>query len=187
MKYDSSLMKGRFMDRSMGNTIADSLQLSLGYAERLLKDVAADRFARFATPGGQTVESNHGAFVMGHLCLYAPRITQQLGRSDLVQSPPERFENIFSKDAKCVDDPDGSIYPPMSEVAEYFTAAYGKALTALCEVDDTVLQKPNPTGGRMSELFPTLGSMHAFYVGGHMMMHLGQMSAWRRMLGLQPA
>ena len=46
---------------------------------------------------------------------------------------------------------------------------------------------PNPSGGRMTELFPTLGSMHAFYTGGHIMMHLGQISAWRRMQGLGAA
>ena len=37
------------------------------------------------------------------------------------------------------------------------------------------------------ELFPTLGSIHGFYAGGHMMMHLGQMSAWRRIEGMKPA
>jgi hypothetical protein len=39
----------------------------------------------------------------------------------------------------------------------------------------------------MTELFPTIGSMQAFYVGGHMTFHLGQVSAWRRMQGLGPA
>jgi hypothetical protein len=39
----------------------------------------------------------------------------------------------------------------------------------------------------MKQLFPTLGSVQTFYCGGHMMMHLGQMSAWRRMEGLGSA
>jgi hypothetical protein len=29
--------------------------------------------------------------------------------------------------------------------------------------------------------------VQTFYCGGHMMMHLGQLSAWRRMLGLGAA
>ena len=62
------------MPRSLGNVIADSLQLSLGYAERLLKNVPADRAGRFAVPGGVVVESNHPAFIYGHLSLYAPKI-----------------------------------------------------------------------------------------------------------------
>jgi len=44
------------MSRSLGNVIADSLQLSMGYGERLLRGVPADRFPRFASPGGVVVE-----------------------------------------------------------------------------------------------------------------------------------
>ena len=62
------------MARSIGNSIADSLQLSLNYADRLLKELPADRFARFASVGGTTVESNHPAFILGHLALYGPRL-----------------------------------------------------------------------------------------------------------------
>lgn len=175
------------MPRTLGNTIADSLQLSLSYAERLLSDVEATQFARFANPGGQTIESNHPAFVLGHLSIYAPRILEQLGRTDLSVSVSEQTATSCSKDAKCSDDKDGSIYPGMEQIVKEFRDGYGNAITALREADDSVLQQPNPAGGRMSELFPTIGSMHAFYVGGHMMMHLGQMSAWRRMQGMSAA
>lgn len=173
------------MSRSLGNTIADSLQLSLGYAERLLKDVSAEQFARFAAPGGQTVESNHAAFVYGHLSLYAPRILEALGKD--APAIPDGFEANFSKDAKCIDDADGKIYPTMDEITTFFFAGYRAVAEALKDADDSVFQKPNPTGGRMTELFPTIGSMHNFYVGGHMMIHMGQVSAWRRMLGLGAA
>ena len=175
------------MNRSLGNVIADSLQLSLGYTDRLLTDLDAATFARFATPGGETIESNHPAFVLGHLCLYAPRIATQLGRDELAVTVSDQMDQTCSKDAKCVDDLDGSIYPAMDEIVETFRSGYANTMTALREVDDEVLQQANPTEGRMSELFPTLGSMHAFYVGGHMMMHLGQLSAWRRMQGMGPA
>lgn len=173
------------MSRSMGLTIADSLQLSLGYGERLLKDVTADQFGRFAAPGGQTVESNHGAFIYGHLSLYAPRIVEALGQSPV--QIPEGFESVFSKDATCVDDADGTVYPAMEQVTAFFLEGYKAALEALKATDDSVFQQPNPAGGRMTDLFPTLGSMHNFYVGGHVMLHMGQMSAWRRMLGLGSA
>ena len=51
------------MSRSIGNVIADSLELCLGYSERLLKDVAPEQFCRFAVVNGKTIESNHPAFV----------------------------------------------------------------------------------------------------------------------------
>ena len=67
------------MARSLGNSIADSLELGVDYAEKLLKDVTADKFARLAAPGGSPIQSNHGAFIYGHLSLYAPQVTMHLG------------------------------------------------------------------------------------------------------------
>ena len=175
------------MSRSIGNIIADSLALSVGYADRLSAGLTPENFARFAAPGGDIIESNHPAFTYGHLSLYAPRIIGQLGRDDLAVAVPDKFETVFSKDARCADDPDGSAYPSMDAVLQLFKSGYANASTALREADDATLQQENPTPGRMTELFPTLGSMHGFYVGGHMMMHLGQLSAWRRMQSLGPA
>lgn len=175
------------MSRSLGNTIADALGLTLGYAERLQSGITAERFARFAAPGGQTVESNHPAFVFGHLSLYPAQIVEHLEGHAAAIKPPEKFGEVFSKDAQCIDDPEGGVYPAMEQVTAAFFDGYRTALEALRAADDAVLQQPNPLEGRMAELFPTLGSMHAFYVGGHAMMHLGQLSAWRRMEGLPPA
>ena len=67
------------MNRSIGNTIGDSLSLSLAYARRMLAGVTPSTFARYAAPGNQVVESNHPAFVYGHLSLYGSRIIEQLG------------------------------------------------------------------------------------------------------------
>ncbi|MBM4023541.1 MAG: DinB family protein [Planctomycetes bacterium] len=173
------------MTRSLGNVIADSLTVSLGYAERLLKGVAADQFARFAAPGGIIVESNHPAFIYGHLSLYAPKVLQQIGHPSPVV--PEHFGLVFSKDATCRDDPDGDLYPPMDEVLGFFREGYRMVTGGLRSCGDEMFAQPNPAEGRMREMFPTIGSVQAFYCGGHMMMHLGQMSGWRRMGGLGAA
>lgn len=175
------------MARSLGNTIADSLQLSLSYGERLLAGIEPDRFARLATPGNVMVGSNHPAFIYGHLSLYSGRIIQEIDRGDLDASVPDDFEQLFGKEQSCLDDPDGSIYPAMDVVVSAYQRSYAQVVTALREVSDGVLQQANPLGGRMTELFPTLGSLHNFYTGGHMMIHFGQLSAWRRMEGLGPA
>lgn len=173
------------MGRSLGNVIADSLQVSLGYAERLLKDVPAERFARFAAPGGVVVASNHPAFIYGHLSLYAPKILQQIGHP--APRVPDYFEPRFSKDATCVDDVDGDLFPARDEVVDFFLEGHRMVMGALRSTGDATFTQPNPAEGRMKELFPTIGSVHTFYCGGHMMMHLGQMSAWRRMEGLGAA
>lgn len=175
------------MSRSIGNTIGDALSLSLTYARRMLVGVTPEQFGRFASPGHQVVESNHPAFVYGHLSLYASRIIEQLGADASTLVPSERFQAAFSKDAQCVDDPTGSVYPTMEEVTAAFFQGYEACLEVLRNTPDEAFQQPNPAGGRMTDLFPTLGSMQAFYAGGHIMFHFGQVSAWRRMQGLGAA
>jgi len=73
----------------------------------------------------------------------------------------------------------------MDAITTFYFDAWNLALEKLREADDEVLQQP--TEGSMAERFPTLGSVLNFYSSGHMMMHLGQMSAWRRMHKLGPS
>ncbi|MGI9473080.1 MAG: DinB family protein [Rubripirellula sp.] len=171
---------------NIGPMIAASAQLGLGYAERLLSDVKADQFARFARIDETVIESNHPAFIYGHLSLYSSRVVEQLGADAADVQPTEAFIAVFSKDAKCVDDPDGSIYPSMDEITERLFAGYRAAIAALNDADDALFVEQNPNEA-MRAKFPTIGAMHGFYVGGHFMLHMGQMSAWRRAVGLGAA
>ena len=61
----------------------------LALADALLKDVPDDRFARFAAPGGATIEANHPAFVYGHLALYPARVFAAAGLDASSVAPPE--------------------------------------------------------------------------------------------------
>lgn len=171
------------MSYSTGNTIADSLQVCLKYAEVLLKDVTAEHFARFATADGKQIDSNHPAFIYGHLSLYAHRIMQDLGQP--MDDAPAEFEANFAKDCVCKDDAEGTL-PSMDTITTHFFDVWNTVATVLRETDDAVFQQPNPSES-MAKRFPTLGSVHNFYASGHNMMHLGQMSAWRRMIGLGSA
>ena len=101
-------------------------------------------------------------------------------------APSDQFNELFSKDAKCQDDPAGSIYPAMDLITSVTLDGYRAAADALDVADDGVFTTENPNEGMRSR-FPTNGSMLAFYVGGHFMLHMGQMSAWRRANGLGPA
>ena len=75
----------------------------------------------------------------------------------------------------------------MDEVLAFYREGYRMVTAGLRSSPDASFTQPNPAEGRMRELFPTIASVQAFYCGGHMMMHLGQMSAWRRMEGLGSA
>ena len=75
----------------------------------------------------------------------------------------------------------------METLTRHFFDGYKHVLSKLPEVDDTVFSKPNPSGGRGAELAPTVGGMVAFLLTGHPMSHLGQVSTWRRCMGLGSA
>lgn len=172
--------------KQIGPLIADSAKLSMAYAKRLLSGIQPETFSRFARVGDTVVQSNHPAFVYGHLSLYSCRIVEQLGQDASAIKPSELYVERFSHTATCVDDPDGTIYPPMEELTEKFLTGHQAAIDALLQAPDEQFLIPNVNESMRSK-FATNGSMHAFYLGGHIMIHMGQVSAWRRMMGLGAA
>lgn len=175
------------MTNTIGNIIADSLSRGIDYAQRLSSGIAADQFARFAIGKDGPIVSNHPAFIFGHLSIYAPRIVEQLGHDANPYKLPADQNDLFGPAATCQDDADGSIYPDMTQIMDRFMQSHQAALQVLRDANDAQFAEVNPAEGRMREMFPTIGSMHAFYCGGHLMMHMGQLSAWRRMQGMPAA
>jgi hypothetical protein len=171
---------------AIGNIIAASTRLGLGYADRLLTDVGGDQFARFATVGDTVVESNHPCFILGHLSLYPSRVVSELGGDASAIEPSDAFVKLFDHNATCADDRDGTLYPSMDEVVSVFRGAHQQAIETLQRSGDELFSPENPNE-KMREKFPTIGAMHGFYLGGHLMVHLGQFSAWRRMMGMGAA
>ncbi len=170
----------------LGEIMACSAKQALSYTEKLLTGLPREKFARFACPASEPIVSNHPSFILGHLSLYAPKILSDVGVTTDGISIPTSFNAVYSKDAKCVDDPDGVIYPAMEEVVETYFESYRIAMERIKNVPNEAYDKPNLNTAAISR-FPTIGSMHAFYLSGHLMLHLGQLSAWRRAAGLPPA
>lgn len=167
----------------IADAILPSARTTRAYAERLLKDVQPAQFARLA----KGVESNHPAWIFGHLSIYPDRVLEMLGRPELAK-PREGFEKIFGAGASAEpmrDDPSGSIYPDMESITAYYFDRTDAVISALAETSDEQLQKPNPNE-RMADRFPTVGAMTDFMLGAHSMMHFGQLSTWRRIMGLGP-
>jgi hypothetical protein len=171
----------------IGEILAAAATPGVLSARRLLSGVTPQNYARLARPGGQVVQSNHAAFVLGHLALYPAKVLARLGRPAGPTACPDAWPALFEAGAECRDDADGKLYPPLDELTGRFFAGYEAAMQAVAAADDAALLAPNPTEGRSRELFPTLGAVVAFYLAGHVMNHLGQLSAWRRCIGLPSA
>jgi len=171
----------------IGAMVADASGVGLRYGKRLVDSIPEERFARMSSPGGQLITANHPAFNMGHLTLYPSRVLEMLGVEATPALPPTHYSGLFSKDAVCVDDDQGHKYPGKLELMEVFYRTYEVALAALRASDDAQLLAPNPVDTPLKNVCPTLGSLLAFYMIGHVTSHLGQLSTWRRMEGMPSA
>ena len=158
-------------------------RMALGLSELLIKDVKPEIFARKPSVGGKVIQANHAAFNFGHLALYPARWLAALGLDGSKLAPPTGFEDLFAAGKECRDDPEGTIYPAMNAVMETFFSSHRAALEVIKGVDDAVFAKPNPREASRERL-PTLGAAMIFYSSSHMMIHLGQVSTWRRCFGL---
>ncbi len=170
----------------LAETIVHGARRTLGYAERMLKDVRPEQFARKAAPGGTPVDSNHPAFVYGHLALYPARIIALTGGDPASVAVSPAWEPLFKNGAACLDDPAGTIYPLMTEIAASFMSGYEAAIAAVRRTGDDRFALAMPDE-RMREFLPTAGAGCLFLLNNHVMVHLGQISAWRRMMGLGAA
>ena len=156
----------------------------LGLARLMLKDVKPSDFARKPAIGGTVVDANHPAFAYGHLATYPAKAMKALGLDPAPAEVPAAYAELFAAGKPCLDDPKGEIYPPMEEITAHFFRSYEALLAAIKDLPDAKLMGPNPGEGRIKEMFPDLAGLMMFFLGSHPMMHLGQVSTWRRCFGL---
>ncbi|MCC6676336.1 MAG: DinB family protein [Phycisphaerales bacterium] len=170
--------------------LASAGRFGRGYAKILLAGIEPGRFARkprFETSAGvKVVDTNHPAFIFGHLSLYPARLFTLLGADAKSVEAPAAWGDLFKAGAACRDDVDGTIYPAMEAITTRFFSAYEAAVEHVKSVPDDVLARVNPNE-QARDRFPTIGVLVNFYLNGHVMMHMGQVSAWRRCVGLPSA
>lgn len=165
-------------------SIVQAGRVPMFLAEQMLKDVKPEIFARKPSFGGQVINANHAAFNFGHLALYPSKWLSLVGLDPAPVAPPAGFEDLFAAGKECRDDPEGTIYPSMQVITDAFFRTHKIALETLSTLDDAVLSKPNPIENRLQQALPTVGALLTFYITVHPMLHLGQVSTWRRCFGL---
>ena len=172
---------------SLGTTLAASARYAANYAVDMAKDVTPAMFARLATSGGKPVQSNHPAWVYGHCAFYFSSIIELTGGTLKPAHRPAGYEDLFKNGSTCLDDPNGTIYPPMAELIAYYNANLNDAVAALTSASDETLNAPHLKDGQPHPYFPTKGALAGFLCCPHPLNHLGQISAWRRFMGLGSA
>jgi len=155
-------------------------------SEKLLTGIHADQFGRLAAPGGMVIQSNHPAWVYGHLAIYPTRVLTLLGGAADAAAAPASFTDLFKDGTKCLDDVSSTIYPRMNEITAAFFKGHEILAKHVAELPDDALLLVHPDEARRVN-FPTLGAHVNFMLNDHIALHLGQVSAWRRMMGLGSA
>jgi hypothetical protein len=171
--------------------IITAARRAFGYAEKVAADIPAEKFARkprFAGHGGEVVvDCNHPAFVYGHLSLYPARLGGFLGFNVAPVVVPTAWMDLFKAGAACLDDPSGTIYPGGVEILTAFSKGYAWLFAEMAGLSDEVLAKPHPDENVRAKFFPTLGAAMVFMTNSHVMVHAGQISTWRRCVGMGSA
>jgi DinB superfamily len=160
------------------------------YAEKLavgIKPEQAGRKPHFEAGGAPVmVDTNHPLFIFGHLALYPARIMKFAGLDGAACAAPAGWDDLFKAGVPCHDDPEGKIYPKWDVVLAQYYKGTDLMIAALEKADDKVLTAPTPDE-KMRERFPLAGAAITFMLNNHVMMHMGQVSVWRRCFGLPSA
>lgn len=143
-----------------------------GYARQLVTDVPDEEFAEQPAPG-----LNHPAWTLGHLIVTADYTLQLLGARP---TAPDGWGTLFNPGT--VPDPNRGAYPSKGELMNAYEAGHGAVNAAAAAADPNQMARPNPSEG-MRARFPTLGDFVGYLLTTHEAGHLGQLSAWRRMMG----
>ncbi|MCG8507933.1 MAG: DinB family protein [Rhodospirillales bacterium] len=148
-------------------------KFSLNYAKLLMKDMPEGRACELAIPN-----AGHPVWLIGHLTIAADGARQLLGHDSAI---PGDYRELFGRGSQPIND--SSKYPPVSELLNEFEDAHERLSDAFEQVTEEQLAGENPNK-RMREWFPTLGDMLIFMMTLHESVHLGQLSWWRRSIGL---
>lgn len=148
-------------------------KMSLGYAQKLMEDLPDEKLAD--QPAGIR---NHAAWQIGHLVSSSAAMMRLFGREPEL---PEGWSELFGMGSKPTDD--RSAYPTKDELMSALRQAHERISEAARSADPALFDRP-PDNPRMAVSFPTVGHIFVFMATMHGGTHLGQLSAWRKAMGL---
>ena len=148
-----------------------NVTLSHNITKTYLGDITDEEMLVRAVPG-----SNHLAWQLGHLVASERSLLEAIGVD--VPDLPEGFVEKHGKENTDSDDP--SEFLSKSEYFELMDQMHQAADAAIDKTDEAGLDVPTPE--KLRSFFPNVGAV-LLMMGGHEMMHSGQIAAIRRKLG----
>jgi hypothetical protein len=146
------------------------------YTRRLVADLRDEQMIAQPVAG---VVMNHPAWILCHLSVYGPVMAACL-RGEPFDDPRTHRFGMGSRPVN-----DLAAYPPRERVIAEHVAGCSAAAEALRAASPARLAEPPPLE-RWKGRFPDIAFLVMHLMVRHPAVHLGQLSAWRRAMGLPP-
>ena len=146
------------------------------YGRRLVADLSDEQMILQPAPEGHAA-SNHPAWVLSHLNVYIPIIASLIKGEEFDDPKPHKF----GMESVPLSDP--AVYAPKKELIDEFSAGHVEVAQLLRDADLPCLENDVKLE-RWKEPFGKVGIALPYLMLLHENMHLGQVSAWRRIQGM---
>lgn len=155
--------------------VLHSFAYSLDFFREQLADVTAHDLV--AQPNGMV---NHPAWVLGHLVFICHLLGSVVGLSEWL---PDDWEKRYGSGSIPVSD--ASLYETKDTLLAMLDNVQQRITAAVEEMADAVLDEPFPDKAYL-DVFPTIRHAFTQVLIAHTAYHIGQVSVWRRSMGLPP-
>lgn len=160
---------------AIDRSVNQNFHFGVGFLKSLLQGIDAGKLADQPLPG-----MNHPLWIVGHLAV-TMEFAGQL--ADVSYKAPEGWGELFGMGSQPVSD--ASKYPSLDELIAELDKSVEVFGSKLASIDAAALAAEMPNE-EFRKMMPTVGDGLVFILNGHVMMHIGQLSAWRRAIGLPP-
>jgi len=160
---------------AIDSTVMHNFHFGVGFLKSLLEGIDDAKMAHQPRPG-----MNHPAWITGHL-VTAMEFTAKLAGGSY--KAPEGWSDLFGTNSTPSDD--ASKYPDKAALLAELDKAVAAVAPSLESVEPEALSAQMPDEG-FRKIMPTVGDGLTFLMNGHIAMHVGQLSAWRRACGMPP-
>ncbi len=148
---------------------------NLDYGPKLVADLTEEQMV--LQPNADAAPANHAAWVFSHLNVYLP-VIEALIQGKEFDDPKQHKFGMLSK-----PESDRSIYASKQQLVDEFVAGHQRVISLLDGADDSVLEQEVMLP-RWKEVMSKAGYALPYLMLNHENIHLGQLSAWRRVQGM---
>ena len=153
-----------------------SANKNLDYGQKLVSDLTEEQMTLQPAPDG-SAPSNDPAWVLSHLNVYLPIMSLAL-EGKTFDDPKDHEFGMQSKPLA-----DASVYASKDKLIGDYVASHEKVISQLEAADASVLEAAIQLP-RWQAMMPTVGVLLPYLLCNHENIHLGQISAWRRIQGM---